>query len=99
MRPQKFHGRYDTQGRDCDAPGCSEAGEFRAPGSRSPSFDGPGDWRWLCLDHVREFNSGCNYFEGMSADEISQAQTPYSGWERETRAFATGGADAPPCSG
>src|SRR4051812_50199002 len=82
----------------CAHPGCDAPGEFRAPPAdgRRPGFDGPGDWRWLCLDHVREFNAGYNYFEGMSPDEISAAQTPYGGWDRETRAFATGGADAPP---
>jgi hypothetical protein len=87
MRPHKFHGRYDTAGRDCEVPGCDEPGEFRAPGSRAPSFDGPGDWRWFCLGHVREFNSGYDWFEGMSADEILAAQSPVAGWERETRAF------------
>lgn len=96
-RGTKFHGRI---GRDrlCAHAGCAQPGEFRAPpdyGAR-PGFDGPGDWRWLCLDHVREFNAGYNYFTGMSADEIAAEQRPYAGWERETRAFATGGADRPP---
>ena len=97
MRPQKFHGRYETGERDCEAPGCAEPGEFRAPGSRAPSFDGPGDWRWFCLDHVREFNSGYDWFKGMTADEILRAQSPLSGWERETRAFRPdAGIDAAP---
>lgn len=96
MRPDKFHGRYDNADRPCAAPGCGEPGEFRAPGERPPGFDGPGDWRWLCLDHVREFNSDYNYFEGMSADEISAAQNAYGGWDRETRAFGTGGGSPPP---
>lgn len=77
-------------------PGCTEQGEFRAPGERGAGFDGPGDWRWLCLDHVREFNARYNFFTGMSAEEIAAAQRPYAGWERETRAFAHTGADAPP---
>jgi hypothetical protein len=87
MRSQKFHGRYDTGGQDCEAPGCGERGEFRAPGQRPPGFDGPGEWRWLCLEHVREFNSGYDWFAGMSADEILEAQSPVFGWARETRAF------------
>lgn len=97
-RQTRFHGRVEQAEARCAHPGCEAAGEFRAPPAdgRRPGFDGPGDWRWLCLDHVREFNAGYNYFEGMSADEISAAQTPYGGWDRETRAFATGGADAPP---
>jgi DnaJ-domain-containing protein 1 len=32
----------------------------------------------------------------MSAEEIHDAQRPFAGWERETRAFASNGADRPP---
>jgi hypothetical protein len=46
---------------------------------------------------VRAFNSGYNFFNGMTPDEIHDAQRPYAGWERETRAFSSnGGADRPP---
>lgn len=87
MRPHKFHGRYENAKAECAAPGCGEPGEFRAPGERRPSFDGPGDWRWFCLDHVREFNAGYDWFEGMTRDEIVEAQSPIAGWRNETRAF------------
>ena len=97
MRPDKFHGRYDTKGRQCAAPGCDEPGEFRAPGAHAPSFDGPGDYRWLCLEHVREFNSGYDWFEGMTPDEIFAAQSPIAGWRPETRVFrADAGVDGVP---
>ena len=79
MRSARFHGRYEASDRECQAPGCDEPGEFRAPGSRGSSFDGPGDWRWFCLDHVREFNAGYDWFEGMSAEEIYAAQSPAAG--------------------
>jgi hypothetical protein len=92
----RFHGRVEGQAPHCAEPGCAAPGEFRAPGQERPGFDGPGEWRWLCLDHVRAFNSGYNYFEGMSADEISAAQNPYGGWDRETRAFGTAGGSAGP---
>ncbi|WOK37885.1 J domain-containing protein [Sphingomonas sp. C3-2] len=95
-KQSRFHGRVEAGGRICAHPACNEPGEFRAPGARSSSFDGPGDWRWLCLDHVRAFNAGYNFFDGMDADEIVAAQRPFAGWERETRAFAAGGADRPP---
>lgn len=94
-RETKFHGRVEGDERDCSHPGCDSAGEFRAPGHRRSGSDGPGDWRWLCLDHVRDFNTRYNYFEGMSPDEIEQAQTPYGGWDRETRAFSTNGSPPP----
>lgn len=89
-RETKFHGRVPT-GRCCDSPGCDEPGEYRAPPEDGPraGFDGPGTWRWLCLDHVRAFNTRYNFFNGMSAEEISQQQRPFAGWERETRAFST----------
>jgi hypothetical protein len=84
-------------GRCCDQSGCDNAGEFRAPPAdgRRGGFDGPGDWRWLCLDHVRAFNSGYNFFSGMSQDEIQAANSPYGGWDRETRAFSTNGSPPP----
>ena len=97
MKSQRFHGRYDETGRECEAEGCDEPGEFRAPGSRSAGFDGPGDWRWYCLEHVREFNSAYDWFAGMSADEILAAQSPIAGWRTETRAFrADAGVDGMP---
>lgn len=95
----RFHGRMQGTGRMCDSPGCDEAGEFRAPPADGPraGLEGPPPFRWFCLDHVRAFNAGYNFFQGMSADEIHAAQRPYAGWERETRAFAaTGGGDRPP---
>jgi hypothetical protein len=57
------------------------AGEFRAPLTPS-DFDGPGHWRWLCLEHVREHNAKYNFFQGMSPEEIEAAQSPIAGWER-----------------
>jgi len=88
----------EGQSRACAVDGCEEAGEFRAPAGRDADHvaDGPPRWRWLCLDHVREFNAGYNFFAGMSADEISDAQRPYAGWERETRAFSSNAASPGP---
>ncbi|MCX7285760.1 MAG: J domain-containing protein [Novosphingobium sp.] len=97
MNHDKFHGRVRGTGQPCHAPGCEEAGEFRAPGVRRPGFDGPGDYRWFCLDHVRQFNAGYDFFAGMTPEEILKAQSPLSGWERETRAFRPdAGIDSPP---
>ena len=97
MPADRFHGRYEAQGRVCEHPHCREAGEFRAPGGYGNSFDGPGQWRWFCLDHVREFNSGYDWFEGMSADEILAAQSPAAGWQTESRTFRpTAGIDGMP---
>ena len=93
----RFHGRVENTGERCAQPGCDEPGEFRAPPLEGRGGgDGPRPYRWLCLEHVRAFNSRYNFFDGMSVDEIHDAQRPLAGWERETRAFAHGGADRPP---
>jgi hypothetical protein len=97
MAKSRFHGRVERNGRICEAPGCREPGEFRAPGRRPHGFDGPGEWRWFCLAHVREFNAAYDWFAGMSAEEILEAQSPLAGWQSEARAFrpAAGIADTP----
>lgn len=94
----RFHGRVGRADQPCAQPGCREPGEFRAPPLEGPGhgFDGPGGFRWLCFDHVRAFNSRYNFFNGMTAEEIHDAQRPLAGWERETRAFASNAGDRPP---
>lgn len=89
MKRFKFHGRVEGGGQTCQRPGCPEAGEFRAPGAHSATFDGPGDSLWFCLEHVRQFNAGYDWFAGMSADQIVAAQHPAAGWANSstTRAF------------
>jgi hypothetical protein len=95
-----MHGKANMRGkggaypgeRPCAHAGCREAGDYRAPvhrpGSSLAPPSGPPQWQYFCLDHVRAFNAGWNYFEGMDQETIFQAQTPYPSWDRETRAFA-----------
>jgi hypothetical protein len=95
----RFHGRVGSGTKACARPGCKEPGEFRARllKGQSNSANGPGDYQLLCLDHVREFNAGYDWFAGMSADQIAAAQSPTYAWPNETRAFsAAAGVDSPP---
>ena len=94
-RQTRLHGRVEGARARCAYPGCGAPGEYKAP-LQASSFDGPGAWRFLCLDHVREHNAKYNFFAGMSPEEISDAQSPFGGWDRSTRAFATAGSDPPP---
>lgn len=95
-RFNRFHGRVESD-RPCAVEGCPEPGEFRAPPlENGRSSQGGPRWRWLCLEHVRQFNQGYNFFTGMSPEEIAAAQRPYAGWERETRAFSSNAASPPP---
>ena len=91
-KPNRFHGRVETDGQTCAIEGCADEGEFRAPPiyGASSGYDGPGEYRWLCLDHVREFNSGYDYFAGMDSEEIFEAQHPVRGWDSVRRIYNTG---------
>jgi hypothetical protein len=80
-RRERFHGRVERDGL-CERPGCCEAGEFRAPKEGQACGDGPPDWRWFCLDHVREFNAGYSW----RGDLMSEARAR---WDRSTAAFAS----------
>jgi hypothetical protein len=62
---------FGRQGlRRCDHPSCTAEGRFPAPKSRE-SRDG----RWVfCLDHVRQYNAGWDFFRGMSDAEIEKYQ-------------------------
>ena len=90
-----MHGKVEGATGRCAVRGCRSPGEYKAP-VQPANFDGPGVYRLLCLDHVREHNAKYNFFDGMSPDEIAEAQTPYAGWERSARAFAHAGADPAP---
>ena len=81
-RSPRFHGRVERpEPTPCAVPGCAHPAEFRAP--RSNRIAGSvGGWQWLCLDHVREFNAGYNFFDGLSPEDIAAAQSPLAGWER-----------------
>lgn len=90
-----MHGRVEGARAHCSVPGCPAPGEYKAP-LQPANFDGPGAWRFLCLNHVREHNVKYNFFDGMGTEEISDAQSPLAGWERPSHKFAANGADPPP---
>ena len=54
----------------CEHPGCADIGVYRAP--RGPTE--LRSFRWFCLEHVRAFNQGWDYFAGWSRDEIERFQ-------------------------
>jgi hypothetical protein len=50
----------------CQWDGCSETGTHRAPVGRMRE----GEYFHFCLDHVRAYNAGWNYYAGMSDAEV-----------------------------
>ena len=73
--------------RACDHPGCPQGGEYRAPRSR----DRLDSYYWFCLDHVRAYNAGWDYYAGMSTQQIEQEVRRDTTWQRPTWRLGTNG--------
>lgn len=54
----------------CQWDGCEEPGMHRAPVGRSRE----GEYFRFCIDHVREYNKGYNYFSGLRDTDIARFQ-------------------------
>src|ERR1017187_9589131 len=55
--------------RMCDRSGCNEAGNCPAP--KSPNS--PDRW-YFCQTHAAEYNSGWDYFAGLTAAEAAERE-------------------------
>ena len=69
----------------CDAPGCEDKGEFPAPRTRNR----PRPYLYFCLEHVRAYNAGWDYYKGMSSAQIDADRRLDVVWRRQT--WALGG--------
>lgn len=74
-------GASATAVRACDHPGCTDAGDYRAPKGRERLTD----YYWFCLDHVRAYNKAWNFYAGLSDDEVERAIRSDTTWQRRTR--------------
>lgn len=69
--------------RCCDWPGCEGEGEYRAPKAR----DRLREFQWFCLEHIREFNRGWDFFAGMSPADIEAHRRADTTWHRPSWRF------------
>jgi hypothetical protein len=76
-------GAFETSTRECEHPGCTEAGKYRAP--KSPDI--LDDYFWFCQQHVREYNTKWNFFSGQSEEEMARRMDKDRVWDRETKPF------------
>ncbi|KFI31564.1 molecular chaperone DnaJ [Haematobacter missouriensis] len=77
-------GAFETSQRGCDHPGCTEAGQYRAP--KSP--DHLDEYLWFCKEHVREYNLKWNFFSSTTEEEFQRMMDSDRVWGRETKPFA-----------
>lgn len=76
----------DAVSDGCQQPGCGQQGLYRAPLRR----DQPGKFLLLCLDHVRAYNAGWDWYKGMSAEEIEAERRRDTTWRRPTWRLGSG---------
>ena len=73
----------DPVAESCNHEGCQEPGIYPAPKDRSRLRERI----WLCLEHVREYNAGWNYFAGMNEGDMYASWRKDITWDRPTWPF------------
>ena len=68
----------DLYQRVCEAAGCRLHGEYRAPRDR----DRLNDYRWFCLEHIRDYNKKWDYYAGLGAEQIEAHIRADTIWRR-----------------
>ena len=86
-RQRGMSGAFETSSRRCEWPGCEEKAAYRAPASPERLQD----FRWFCLDHVRQYNKAWNFFSGWTEEELDAQTRADRTWERPTWNFKEGG--------
>jgi curved DNA-binding protein CbpA len=87
VRPDK-KAEVQSHAPICQWDGCKEAGTHRAPVGRMKE----GEYFKFCLDHVREYNKGFNYFSGLADSEIARYQKEALTGHRPTWKMGANGA-------
>ena len=64
----------------CEWGNCQKKGEYKAPTSR----DKLREFKWFCLEHVKLYNKGWDYFKGRTTDEIYNEISNDARWHRPT---------------
>jgi curved DNA-binding protein CbpA len=70
----------------CQWKGCEKPAPHKAPRGRGHE----GEYYHFCVDHVRQYNHGYNYFDGMSDSEVSDFQKDAMTGHRPTWKMGSG---------
>jgi len=85
--PKDLEMPFEREGKKvrlCEHPDCQEQAMHPAP--YSP--DRLRDYRWFCLEHVREYNKAWDYFSGMDEDQIERQRRWDTVWQRPSWPFS-----------
>ena len=68
----------------CDWNNCNKDGEYKAPIEK----DNSKDFRYLCLEHIKEFNKNWNYFANMTDSQVNEFIKSDMTWHKPTQNFS-----------
>ena len=69
----------------CDHKNCNKIAKYKAPIEK----DNSKKFKWLCLDHVKEFNHSWDYFKGMSDKEVCEFLKSDMTLHKPTQSFSS----------
>ena len=69
----------------CEWDNCVNAGRFKAPAEK----DNSKNFKWLCKEHIKLFNTSWDYFDGMSQNEIEDFLKSDLTWHKPTLKFGS----------
>ena len=69
----------------CDYKNCKKIGKYKAPIDR----DNSRKFRWLCLEHIKDFNKSWDYFRGMSDQQVCDFLKSDMTWHKPTQSFSS----------
>jgi hypothetical protein len=69
----------------CDYKNCKKIAKYKAPIEK----DNSKKFRWLCLEHIKEFNQSWDYFKGMSDQEVCEFLKSDITWHKPTQSFSS----------
>ena len=91
IKPNKLSAKQQAAAREeaqlCEWPDCKNKGPHRAPKGRAQDKE---YWHF-CLNHVREYNQGYNFFQGMAPDAVAKYQKDALTGHRPTWAMGANG--------
>ena len=64
----------------CEWNNCEKKGEYKAPSSRSELRV----FKYFCLEQVKQYNKGWDYFKGRTTDQIYKEVSKDATWHRPT---------------
>ena len=86
QRERGMSGAFDAGLRNCEWPGCQGTAAYRAPHSPERLEE----FRWFCLDHVRQYNASWNFFADWTDEEFDRQLGSDRVWERPTWSLGEG---------